>query len=62
MKDIKIFDKSLAQHIAIFFVAWFTPVLLGEKFSFLEETIYQFIISLVVYILLEIIVNIFKKK
>lgn len=62
MQDVKIFDKTFAQHIAIFFVAWFTPVLFGSKFPILEETGYQFLISLIVYIFLEIIVNIFNKK
>ena len=62
MKEIKIFDKSLAQHIAIFFVAWFTPVLLGTHFLILKETQYQFLISLIVYVFLEIFISIFKKK
>lgn len=54
--EVKIFDKHLAEHIGIFFLAWITPIAFAKFYPNLQHDFYQFLIALGVYIFLEIFI------
>ncbi len=55
--EVKILDKPLAEHVAIFFIAWYMPVAMGHFFVKLKSDFIQFLIALAVYIFLEVFIH-----